>query len=79
MYYGTSCCRPLMTYGASVSGVTDYGGERGICRASVPAASTADEKGRRKKCAISPNAPIIPVLYRELNVHTNKNFVSGMN
>lgn len=46
------------------------------------AASTADEErdAAKKMCAyIAEYAPIIPVLYRELNVHTNKNFVSGMN
>jgi ABC-type transport system substrate-binding protein len=46
------------------------------------AASTADEErdAAKKMCAyIAEYAPIIPVLYRELNVHTNKNVVSGMN
>lgn len=46
----------------------------------LSASSEEDEKEAAKKlCAyIGEYAPIIPVLYRQYNVHTNKNVVSGM-
>lgn len=40
----------------------------------------AEENAAKRLCAyIGEYAPIIPVLYRQFNVHTNKNVVSGMN
>ncbi len=87
MYYGDVCLpanydlTELLVPGASL----DYGhvgsSEYKTRIENFLAASDADEESEQAKilCAyINQFAPIIPVLYRQYNVHTNKNVVSGM-
>ena len=87
MYYGDVCLPASydLTELLSPGGSLDYGhagnGEYQSRIEKFLAASTRDGEtdAAKKMCAyIAEYAPIIPVLYRELNVHTNKNVVSGM-
>lgn len=87
MYYGDVCLPASydLTELLSPGGSLDYGhaghSEYQSRIENFLSASTEDEEkdAAKKLCAyIGEFAPIIPVLYRELNVHTNKNVVSGM-
>lgn len=87
MYYG-DVCLPAdydLTELLSPGGVLDYGniatsGFKSHIDDFLSASGDDAEKDAAKElCAyIGQNAPIIPVLYRQYNVHTNKNVVSGM-
>ena len=88
MYYGDVCLPASYDLTALLSpgGSLDYGlaghAEYQSRIEKFLAASSADEEkdAAKKMCAyIGEFAPIIPVLYRQFNVHTNKNVVSGMN
>jgi ABC-type transport system substrate-binding protein len=87
MYYGDVCLPADYDVSALLSpgGSLDFGhagdSEYQLRVENFLAAVNEDEErdAAKKMCAyIGQYAPIIPVLYRQLNVHTNKNVISGM-
>lgn len=87
MYYGDVCLPANFDLSELLSpgGSLDYGHaansdyETRIKNFLAASSEDAKREAAKKLCAyISQYAPVIPVLYRQLNVHTNKNVVSGM-
>jgi ABC-type transport system substrate-binding protein len=88
LYYGDVCLpanydlSELLSPGGSLDyghvGHSDY--QQRIENFLAASGEEEEKDAAKKMCAyIGEFAPIIPVLYRQLNVHTNKNIVSGMN
>ncbi len=87
MYYGDVCLpadfdlSELLAPGGSLDyGHVGHSEYLSRIESFLAAAGEDEEKDAAKKmCAyIAEFAPILPVLYRQLNVHTNKNVVSNM-